>query len=131
MAVIAHHDFLNTIDHPPLVPVRRAQEHLQRTGNNTGAKGDRLSTLALQVRVLPLHVNLQIRLGIAPSKAIRELRQKGLKATSNSLNLCDIHTSLLLKNVNRFHSRSYRIQSDRILSLLCAVVLSMGDFFWR
>jgi len=47
VTVVTNHDLLNPIDHPLLIPMRRAQKNLQGTGNNPGPKGDRLSTLAL------------------------------------------------------------------------------------
>ena len=58
---------------------------------------DRLGALAPQARVLTLHVNLKIRLRIAPSKAIRELRQIPVQSAPSLSNLSDIHTRTSVK----------------------------------
>ena len=91
MAVIAHHDLLDPVHHPRLVPTQKVQKGLQRSRRNPCLQGHRLDTLSLQARVLATHVHPQIRRGVTAPETVGELRQELPDPASNPLDLRRIH----------------------------------------
>ena len=83
---VARHQPLQGVDELLLVPGQRIEKLLQGPRRNVGGQGDRLDTLAVQVRQLPLDEGLQVSARLTAGKTIAKLLevfpQLGLQLTN-------------------------------------------------